>query len=119
MEFWLYRILSSPQACVGGWRLVSTGFDQARMLAIAPTGLGDVTETNLVWEIDRNVPKTPSMIADEGLIYSVSDDGIALCVDAATGEIVYRERLGGGYSHRPYLLEGISILRASRGKPLW
>lgn len=110
-----YSVVPKP-VLVDGVLVLSTGFDQARMLAIAPTGLGDVTETNLVWEIDRNVPKTPSMIADKGLIYSVSDDGIALCVEAATGEIVYRERLGGSYSASPILAGGHLYFTSESGK---
>ncbi len=83
--------------------VISTGFDNARMLAIDPTGTGEVTDTKLVWELDRNVPKTPSMIAHDGLIYSISDDGIALCIDASDGQIHYRERIGGKFSASPII----------------
>jgi outer membrane protein assembly factor BamB len=82
---------------------ISTSFDRPEMLAIDPSGRGVVTDTNVVWRMDRNAPKTPSMLAHEGLLYSISDDGIALCVDAATGEILYRKRIGGGFSASPLL----------------
>ncbi|MEC8474153.1 MAG: PQQ-binding-like beta-propeller repeat protein [Planctomycetota bacterium] len=110
-----YSVVPKP-VLVDGVLVISTGFDQARMLAIDPTGVGDITETNLLWEVDRNVPKTPSMIADKGLIYSVSDDGIALCIEAATGEIVYRERLGGSYSASPILAGGHLYFTSESGK---
>ena len=73
------------------------------MLAIRPTGKGIVTETHVAWQLDRNVPKTPSMIAHDGLVYSISDDGIATCVEAESGELVYRKRIGGNYSASPLL----------------
>lgn len=83
---------------------LSTGFDRASMLAIRPDGRGIVTDTHVQWKLDRNVPKTPSMIAYQEHVYSVSDDGIMLCVDADSGEVVYRSRLGGNFSASPLLI---------------
>ncbi|TWU04455.1 outer membrane protein assembly factor BamB family protein [Stieleria varia] len=85
---------------------VSTSFDNASLLAIRPTGKGIVTETHVDWQTDRNVPKTPSMIAVDGAIYFVSDNGILSSVDGETGDLVYRERLGGGFSASPVYAGG-------------
>ena len=35
----------------------------------------------------------PSPVYHQGRLYYVSDDGIANCVDAKTGKVVYKERL--------------------------
>jgi len=86
-----------------GLVFISTSFDHSKMLAIRPDGKGLVTETHVAWQLDRNVPKTPSMIAHDGLVYSISDDGIATCVEAETGDPVYRKRIGGNYSASPLL----------------
>ena len=83
---------------------ISTGYETPSMLAIDPTGSGDVTKTHLKWSLKKNVPHTASMIADAGLIYSVSDAGIAICVDAQSGEVIYRERVGGNFSASPILV---------------
>ena len=40
-------------------------------------------------------------VAVDDRVYWVSDDGVAWCVDAATGETVWRERLGGNFSASP------------------
>lgn len=82
---------------------VSTSFDNSKLLAIRPTGRGIVTDTHVEWQLDRNISKTPSMIVHDGLVYCVSDDGIAICVDAESGEVVYRNRLGGNFSASPLL----------------
>ncbi len=81
--------------------LLSTGFDKAKLLAIRPQGRGDITDTHIQWEIDRNISKTPSMIAHAGLLYCVSDNGIAQCIDIGTGDVLYQERLGGNFSASP------------------
>ncbi len=87
-----------------GLVFLSTSFDSSKMLAIRPDGRGNVTDSHVEWQQNKFVPKTPSMIAHEGRIYSVSDNGIMTCVDAASGDIVYRERLGGNFSASPILV---------------
>ncbi len=89
-----------------GLVFISTSFDSSKMLAIRPTGRGVVTDTHVEWQLDRNIPKTPSMVAHQGLVYSISDDGIATCVQAETGDLVYRKRIGGNYSSSPLLAGG-------------
>jgi outer membrane protein assembly factor BamB len=110
-----YSVVPKP-IYIDGLVVISTGFDEAKMLAINPVGVGDITETNLVWELDRNVPKTPSMIAHNGLIYSISDDGIALCVQANSGEVQYRKRIGGNYSASPILAGGNLYFTSEQGR---
>ena len=39
-------------------------------------------------------------------LYFVSDRGIATCVNAGTGEQVWRERLGGSFSSSPVFADG-------------
>ncbi len=89
-----------------GLVFISTSFDNSKMLAIRPTGSGVVTDTHVVWQVDRNIPKTPSMIAADGLIYSISDNGVAQCVEAESGEVVYQKRVGGNYSASPLMAGG-------------
>lgn len=67
-----------------GLVFVSTGYDRATLLAIDPSGRGDVTETHLRWRATSGIPKTPSLIGFEDKIAMVSDDGIASCYDAET-----------------------------------
>jgi len=42
----------------------------------------------------------------DGLIYMVNDQGFALCLDAATGNVVWRERLKGKHSASPIYAGG-------------
>jgi outer membrane protein assembly factor BamB len=70
---------------LGGYR--STG-----SVAVRAGGKGDVTDTHVLWT-SRNTSYIPSPVLHQGKLYWVSDQGIAYCADAATGEAVYRERL--------------------------
>lgn len=86
---------------------VSTSFDKAKLLAIRPDGAGVVTDSHVDWIVDRNISKTPSMIGYQGLIYSVSDNGVAQCTDADSGDVIYKKRLGGNFSASPFIAAGL------------
>ncbi|MGL4554746.1 MAG: PQQ-binding-like beta-propeller repeat protein, partial [Gemmataceae bacterium] len=69
-------------------------------VAVRPGGKGDVTKSNVAWTISLS-SYVPSPLFHEGRLHWVDDEGMATCVEAATGAAVYRERLpvrgaGGG-----------------------
>lgn len=61
-------------------------------LAIRAGGRGDVSKTHVLWSL-RRTPKVPSPLYHDGLLYWVDNTGIACCVDARTGKMVYQKRL--------------------------
>ena len=86
-----------------GLVFVSTGFNRATLLAIDPTGRGDITESHVRWRADSRIPKTPSLVGFDGKVAMVSDDGVASCFDATSGEKLWMQRVGGDYSASPLL----------------
>ncbi len=95
--------------------LVTTGFGPTTLLAIDPQGTGDITQTQIAWQLQRGIPKTPSLIAWDDLVFLISDDGIALCIDANSGDVVWRQRLGGNYSASPILVAGRLYFTSEEG----
>ncbi|NQU20590.1 MAG: hypothetical protein HQ567_04855 [Candidatus Nealsonbacteria bacterium] len=69
-----------------------TGGRRPKTAAIRAGGRGDVTESHLLWEL-RKCTKVPTPLLHDGLLYWVDQKGMAGCVDAKTGELVYQERL--------------------------
>ncbi|MEY2600096.1 MAG: hypothetical protein RLZZ142_2355 [Verrucomicrobiota bacterium] len=101
-----YSVVPRP-VYAEGLLYVGSGFDAASLLAIRPEGAaGDVTQTHVAWTLKKGAPHTPSVIVVDGLLFCVSDAGIASCVDAKTGEVYWSERLGGNFSASPILAEG-------------
>lgn len=86
-----------------GLVFVCTGFMRASLLAIDPTGSGDVTETHVKWQSKANIPRTPSLVAFDGKISMVSDNGVASCFDALSGKEAWKQRIGGNFSASPIL----------------
>jgi outer membrane protein assembly factor BamB len=75
------------------------------LLAVKP-GKGMLADANVSWKTNKGVPTRPSLLLIDDLIFMISDDGIASCVEAKTGDIVWKERLGGEYSASPLYADG-------------
>lgn len=104
-----------------------TGYTSPELWAVRVDGHGDVTETHVTWTAKRQIPKNPSPLLAGDLIFLVSDNGIASCIDARTGKAQWQKRLGGNYSASPILAgdyvyffshEGtVTAIRASADEP--
>ncbi len=109
-EIWRIRFEQHSIACrplyENGTLLLTTGFGQAELLAIDPTGRGDVTDTHIRWRLTKGMPSKPSPLSVDGLLYLIHDQGVAMCLEAATGEEVWKQRLGGNYSASPVYADG-------------
>ena len=58
-----------------------------------------------VWS-NRTKVYEPSLIADQGFVFAVADNGIAFCWDAADGAKRWQQRLGGNFSSSPVIANG-------------
>jgi len=98
-----------------GLVFIATGFQQPELLAVRPDGTGDVTRTHIAWSLKRGAPLTPSPLAVGDELYVVNDGGIATCIDARSGAIVWQQRLGGTYSASPVFADGRIYFLAEQG----
>ena len=69
-------------------------------------GRGDLRETNLAWEQRQGMPKVPSLLYVKPYLYSITDNGMAVCLKGDTGAVVWQERLGGTFSASPVYADG-------------
>ena len=98
-----------------GLVVIATGFQQPELLAVRPDGTGDVTRTHIAWSLKRGAPLTPSPLAVGDELYVVNDGGIASCIDARTGAVIWQQRLGGTYSASPVYADGRIYFLAEQG----
>lgn len=70
------------------------GFPQLGAVAFRAGGKGDVSKTHLLWSGDTST-YVPTPVLHQGYLYFVSDTGLATCLNAKTGEVVFKERLPG------------------------
>ena len=76
---------------------------------------GDLKEKNLVWEQKKGNPKVPSMVHVKPYLFTVNDTGFATCLKADTGEVVWNERVSGGFSASPVHADGKLYLLDNNG----
>jgi outer membrane protein assembly factor BamB len=109
-----------------GLVFVPTGWSQGQVLAIRPGKKGEVLDANsreksdtqlqIAWKSKKGVPKKPSLTFHDGLLYAIDENGVATCWDAATGAVVWNERIGGSYSASPLLADGRLYFCSEDGK---
>ena len=99
-----------------GLVFICTGFQEPSLLAVQPDGKGDVTKAKIVWRIDRAIPRTPSPLLVGNELYIVTDNGIATCIDAKTGEELWRARVGGNHSASPIYADGKIYFLSEEGE---
>lgn len=91
----------SPSMVENDGIVYAVGGRSGASVAIRIGGKGDVSRTHVVWRGDAS-SYVPSPVLFENRLYWVNDRGIAHCVNATTGELVYQHRLninsGGGRS---------------------
>ena len=92
--------------CGQGLVFTSSGYGSPTIRAVRPDGRDDVTATHVAWESRANVPLVPSFVYADGLLFCVKESGVATCLDAKTGQTVWKERLGGKHGASPVLAEG-------------
>jgi outer membrane protein assembly factor BamB len=96
-----YRDDSTISRIVAGQGLlfINTGGPPggSQLWAIRPGGVGDVTDTHVVWRMTDKAPHQSSPVLVDGLLYMVSDHGALFCLVATTGNQVWVESLRGKF----------------------
>jgi len=93
-----------------------TGFSGGELIAIQVDGEGDITDKDKVaWRESSRIPNKPSPLLVGDRIYVIADGGVGSCLDAATGEILWTERIDGNYSASPLLADGKIYLANHEG----
>jgi len=67
------------------------GFPQTKSVALKAEGKGDLSK-NIVWT-STDSSYVPSPVVKGEHLYWINDRGLAYCAEAATGKIIYKERL--------------------------
>ncbi len=111
-EFWRvrygegYSVVPRP-VFANGLLFVASGYDRPTLFAIDPkAATGDATDTHVAWSATKGAPLTPSVLAVKDELYVVSDNGVATCFNARTGEVHWSKRLGGDFSASPVYADG-------------
>lgn len=88
------------------------------LLAVRQGGVGDVTESHVVWKMTKDVPHESSPVLVRDLLYLLSDRGVLICKQATTGHTVWSERLEGQYGASLLYADNRIYISSKQGKTI-
>jgi len=99
-----------------GMIFIPCGFGKAGLLGVKLGGTGVLGENDIAWRLKKTVPNKPSVTLVGDLLFAVTDGGIAVCLEAKTGTVVWSERIGGNFSASPVFANGRIYAANEEGK---
>jgi len=82
------------------------GIRGTRCIAVRPGSPGLETEPSLAYAVTRSLPMVPTPLVKDGRLFLWADDGVVSCLRLATGETVWRKRVGGAFYASPVCVGG-------------
>jgi outer membrane protein assembly factor BamB len=109
------RAVSSPVLAAG---LIvgscGSGGGGAYLVAVRPGG--PTKKPELAYTIKKSAPYVPTSVCVGERLFLWSDGGIVSCVQAASGEVKWQERVGGKYFSSPLWVDGRLFCVATKGE---
>ena len=96
-----------------------TGFGKAELLVVHADRKGALSNKDVAWHQKRSIPKKPSLLMVDKLLFMIDDGGIASCYEAVSGELIWQERLAtraGNFSASPLFAAGRIYISNEEGK---
>ncbi len=99
------RTVTGPT--IGGGLIFATRGKSDPLLAVKAAGTGRLESSAVIWEQAKGTADSSSLIYHDGLLFWVTDRGVANCVDALTGASRWTDRLpAGDYKASPIVAGG-------------
>ena len=107
--------IAMPLYC-DGILLISTGFGSpVRLMAVNPKGSGNITNTNILWQTDRDVPGINTPVAVNGRLYMIQEHGTVTCLNVKTGAVIWKNKLKGEFYSSPVAADGKVYFPSKQG----
>jgi outer membrane protein assembly factor BamB len=98
-----------------GFVTKENGENECDLLAVDPSGTGDITG-NILWRVSSPMLQLQTPVIYDGLLYTVDSKSMLFCLDAFTGETIWQEKLKGKYHSSPVWADGKVYINSTRGK---
>ncbi|MAV38045.1 MAG: hypothetical protein CMJ59_21625 [Planctomycetaceae bacterium] len=95
----------------------SIKLDHHAVYAVRP-GQGQLKTEQVAWQNSVGMPHVPSPLLLGKELFVVKDSGTATCLDALTGKVVWKNRLGGNFRSSPIEVRGRIYVCSEEGKTL-
>lgn len=108
---------AAPPAFYGNLAILNTGSRGANLIAVElnESTKGDVTETHVAWDRPKGNSRLAAPLLLNDRVYMITDTGVANCVDANTGEEIWKGRVGGTHVASPITANGYIYFCSEEG----
>ncbi len=89
-----------------GLAYIVTGLRTKELWAVKADGRGNITDTHVAWKLSTHIGKFASPLLVDRLIYTPAEESFVTCLEAATGKVIWTERIGGKYAASPIYADG-------------
>lgn len=97
-----------------GLILISSAWPKRVLLAIKPDGMGDVSESHVVWQSTAGACYVPSPVCTDEYLFSTMTNGKVHCIEITSGKVLWVKDLGRQYSS-PVLADGLVYMPNDEG----
>lgn len=94
---------------------MTAGFPTYHVMCVRPDGSGDVSKSHVVWHSEVARCYVPSPVLVEDKLFVADDQGTVNCFDTATGDRLWKDRLGNHYSGSLVTANGLAYFPADDG----
>lgn len=96
------RVVASPVVAAGlVFASAGVGGVGREMYAIQPSNPDQGIEARVAYTLDGPLPYVPMPVAKGNLLFLWQDRGVVSCLDAPSGKVLWRERVGGEFFSSP------------------
>ncbi len=107
------RVITSP-VVAGDVAYTTQGMRQA-LLAVKLGGQGELPRSSVLWQYTGGTPDSPTPVVSNDLLFLVTNNGIARCLDVKTGKQLWEQRLKGDHYASPLAAEGRIYFLSAKG----
>ncbi len=94
---------------------IGGGYSEHRLTAIQAFENNGVKPGTRLWVTEKPVLGYCSPLVVDGHVFVINNTGIVTCLNAATGEVKWQERLGGNYTASPIAANGNIYFQSKEG----
>lgn len=94
----------------------STGEKYVELMAVDPSGMGDVTGSKVLWRYKAPIIQLLTPLVKDGIIYTVDTRNTLLAIDAKTGTEIYSQKLKNKYHSSPVYAGGRVYFTSVKGE---
>jgi outer membrane protein assembly factor BamB len=85
------------------------------LLAVKLGGQGELPKSSILWKYSGGTPDSPTPVVSGDLLFLVTNNGIARCLDLKTGQQQWEQRLKGDHSASPLAADGRIYFVSAKG----